>query len=78
VRTLPEGCEWATDPHQARTMTLDRIHALLLTALAHDYQIELDMDAVEDMEDYKMLEKEWFRNRQRETVLMALLKSPVG
>ena len=78
MRTLPADQQWATDPREAAAATIDQIHKLLLTTVAHQYQIEVEMDAAEDMEEYKMLTAEHFRIKSTQTVLMALLKSPVA
>ena len=78
MRSLPTEQHWALDPGEAATATVDRIHKLLLTTVAHHYQIEREMDITDDVEEYKMLEKEWFRLRQLQTTLKALLKSPVA
>ena len=78
MRTLPTDQGWATDPHEAAAATIDQIHKLLLTTVAHQYQIERELDAAEDMEEYKMLTSEHFRVKSTQTVLMALLKSPVA
>jgi hypothetical protein len=78
MRSLPTDQRWALDPKEAATATVDRIHKLLLTTVAHHYQIEMDMDKAEDLEEYKMYEKEYFRLRQLQTTLMSLLKSPVA
>ena len=78
MRSLPTDQGWARDPEEAATATVDRVHKLLLTTVAHHYQLEREMDAADDMEEYKMLEREWFRLKQAQTVLMALLKSPVA
>ena len=78
MRSLPTDQGWARDPEEAATATVDRVHKLLLTTVAHQYQIEVEMDAAEDMEEYKMLTAEHFRIKSTQTVLMALLKSPVA
>ncbi len=78
MKTLPADQRWATDPHEAAQATLDQVHKLLLTTVAHHYQLEYELDEVEDEGTYKLIEKEWFRLRHVQTVLMSLLKSPVG
>ena len=78
MKTLPADQQWATDPHEAAQATLDQVHKLLLTTVAHHYQLEYELDEVDDEGTYKLIEKEWFRLRHVQTVLMSLLKSPVG
>lgn len=78
MRSLPEEQRWALSPAESAAATLDQVHKLLMTTIAHHYQIEREMDRADDLEEYKMLEKEYFRLKQLQTTLMALLKSPVG
>jgi hypothetical protein len=75
---LPADLEWALDPYEARAASLDQVDKLLKWSLAEHFRLINELNDAEDMETYKEVEKEWFKLKNLQTVLMALLKSPVG